>query len=809
MKGFIQLAALAVIGGMLVVGGFFLRAFDKPEEVTLGGPSINYSRSIIPIDSTENVGTTTAPWDEGHFNEICLTADCKTAWPTGGGGGAGTFATTTSTVSGQLINYPLNATDIVVIGSNATTTGEFWFDPNLPRSYLRPNVGIGTTTPYAPLSVVGEIVGGYFTSTTTATSTFGGDINLSRNHSVIVAHSFIADETDGLRLENNARGLVALLGAGNGLGATFYDGVNVTGALSVLGTSLATFPYSSSTIYSSFITASTTKLIIGGDELTELAGTGLTVSSNQLQSTLGTSISASEIADGDHGDFTYTTGVAAIDANAVALGTDTVNNYVATIADAGNTTITVANSGTETAAVTLDVVDLNCTNCIGDTEISTHAGTSLAADLEEEVTEGSLANDTIVEADLKIVDAGIDEDILTRETTTGDFEWHTCAEITGSADLCDGNDASGGGASFGQVFELYNGNTIAATTTSHSLVVGGNNLQGSNALFGVFATSTTGNLIYASSTASFAGNFLQFENSAGTELFAVSSAGAISTRSVGTAAMADADHGDISWSSGTASVDANSVALTTDTTGNYAAGDAEAGNALTGDSATSFFSSGVLELGIGGTNNTAYSLNSLLFYDGTRITGTSSQPLYIGSFVATTTATSTIAGNLDLVGDIDAGQLFLTDNATSTAVNGFNLTGGCFAVNNVCVNDLFVRKTGDTMTGSLTFSAVTTDITTGTNEHLNLSPNGTGKVGVASTSPVTLLGISGTTTTQTLNIDHPTHTGTSTIYVSSRTAGFGGEIVLEDTDGAGCTSIAALNGTLYSKTVTCPADPTY
>ena len=55
---------------------------------------------------------------------------------------------------------------------------------------------------------------------------------------------------------------------------------------------------------------------------------------------------------------------------AIDLGTDTAGNYVATIADAGNTTITVANSGTENAAVTLDVIDLNCTNCIGPTEIT-------------------------------------------------------------------------------------------------------------------------------------------------------------------------------------------------------------------------------------------------------------------------------------------------------------------------------------------------------------------------------------------------------------------------------------------------------
>lgn len=45
-------------------------------------------------------------------------------------------------------------------------------------------------------------------------------------------------------------------------------------------------------------------------------------------------------------------------------------------------------------------------------------------------------------------------------------------------------------------------------------------------------------------------------------------------------------------------------ALGTDTSGNYAAGDAEAGAALTGDSATSFFSTGTLEVAIGGTGTT-------------------------------------------------------------------------------------------------------------------------------------------------------------------------------------------------------------
>ncbi len=62
---------------------------------------------------------------------------------------------------------------------------------------------------------------------------------------------------------------------------------------------------------------------------------------------------------------------------------------------------------------------------------------------------------------------------------------------------------------------------------------------------------------------------------------------------------------DITWSSvdlgADGTIQADSVALTTDTTGNYAAGDAEAGNALSGDSATAFFSSGSIEAARGGT----------------------------------------------------------------------------------------------------------------------------------------------------------------------------------------------------------------
>ena len=75
------------------------------------------------------------------------------------------------------------------------------------------------------------------------------------------------------------------------------------------------------------------------------------------------------------------------------------------------------------------------------------------------IVAAGIASDAITEAKLKAVDAAVDEDIITYESTTGDFEYHTCAEITGSAGLCDGNDASGS----------FDSTTIDATTWSDGL----------------------------------------------------------------------------------------------------------------------------------------------------------------------------------------------------------------------------------------------------------------------------------------------------------------------------------------------------
>lgn len=120
-------------------------------------------------------------------NGINITAGCFSiagvcvggAAAGGGGSAGGTWSTTTSTVASRLINYPNNTSDIVAIGSNATTSAEYWFDPNTTTAYLAGNVGVATTSPFTPLAVVGTSSASTFYSFGTATNTARSGFNIT------------------------------------------------------------------------------------------------------------------------------------------------------------------------------------------------------------------------------------------------------------------------------------------------------------------------------------------------------------------------------------------------------------------------------------------------------------------------------------------------------------------------------------------------------------------------------------------------------------------------------------------------------
>ena len=129
---------------------------------------------------------------------LCLTGDtCRTTWPSGSGGANDTKFSTSSTDSlsiyaggvsrtGFGTSSPLSVLTVSATSSlsnlslfsifaetstGATTTALTVLSDS--------KIGIGTSSPYAKLSVVGQVVGEYFTATsTTATSTFSGGLNV-------------------------------------------------------------------------------------------------------------------------------------------------------------------------------------------------------------------------------------------------------------------------------------------------------------------------------------------------------------------------------------------------------------------------------------------------------------------------------------------------------------------------------------------------------------------------------------------------------------------------------------------------------
>lgn len=107
-----------------------------------------------------------------------------------------------------------------------------------------------------------------------------------------------------------------------------------------------------------------------GDLIDELVGTGLTLSAGDLQTTLGTSVAANELASADFGSFTCNGTTCTIDAQAVSssmlanadFGNFTVSGGTATIDNASVTNAMLANSTISGIALGSNLANLTATD---------------------------------------------------------------------------------------------------------------------------------------------------------------------------------------------------------------------------------------------------------------------------------------------------------------------------------------------------------------------------------------------------------------------------------------------------------------
>ena len=143
-------------------------------------------------------------------------------------------------------------------------------------------------------------------------------------------------------------------------------------------------PFSSLTVGNTVYQATTSPLYFSGGFLTGSSTIGTLTATSSATFLAGVTI-------------TCTGCVTDVNVADIALGGGTSGNYVRTLADSGNSTITVVGSGAEDADVTLNVVDVNCTGCLGTTEIAgldISADTNLTGGLGLTLTDDDMACDT-------------------------------------------------------------------------------------------------------------------------------------------------------------------------------------------------------------------------------------------------------------------------------------------------------------------------------------------------------------------------------------------------------------------------------
>lgn len=202
----------------------------------LAAPTYRIERTLLPeTDSTYELGTSTRAWLRVFSDEFCLSGDCRTSWSSVGA--AFPFTTTT--------NY----------GATVNATGTpIWFQAGLQASSTSHFVNASTTALSAG------------------------------NGSVDSASIAVGNGDEGIYLA--AANTLGLTNGTSGLswnGTAFYPNSSNVRDLGVASTNVW------KNLHTTF--ASTTQLSIGSDYLTDVNGTGLSLSAGGvLSTTLGTSV---------------------------------------------------------------------------------------------------------------------------------------------------------------------------------------------------------------------------------------------------------------------------------------------------------------------------------------------------------------------------------------------------------------------------------------------------------------------------------------------------------------------------------------
>lgn len=230
---------LASFTGTTYFGGTATSTFDSAGVLTLvtalaetsggTGQSTYSTGDILYADGSNSLTKLTA----GTNGEVLKLSGGVPSWSTdltsGGGGGAGVWATTTN----EQAIYPADSTDIVILGATGTTTHNEILQVT-GSSYFSGNI-FASSSLRVDNSVLGNI---FVASSTSATSTFAGGLTVDST-------DFVVDPDSGMTglgiLSPTARLDVRAISAGTGI-AKFRDDTRgaevliqaITGAISVI-----------------------------------------------------------------------------------------------------------------------------------------------------------------------------------------------------------------------------------------------------------------------------------------------------------------------------------------------------------------------------------------------------------------------------------------------------------------------------------------------------------------------------------------------------------------------------------------------